>query len=191
MKVYQMKETLSSYDGSITIEKGKLVMFQTKDRLVTLNGKTAIVQGTQIPQFICGCSYGFAPVDLKKYIKPCKFTCKDDEILIMEFRTDYHTYNAIGYNPHELYKKIIKMYNWYSGQTYHTGNFHKASYDYDINITEDYSVSVYKINLNMCYWNDESEYRDANDKPYKTFCGNYFDLYTSDNPKTFPNKSMR
>ena len=103
MKVYITKADVISADGK-TIKTGKLVMAD-KDKITTLDGKISI----SIPTGT-----------IKNYIKPCKLTCTANEVLFMEFKTDYHTYNAIGANPHEMYKKIIKMYNGYSGQKFDT-----------------------------------------------------------------------
>ena len=192
MTVYLLKKALSSYDNAITIEKGKLVMSDGKTTIKTLNGKSVILFDKKaISEYICGTSYGHSDQKISNYIKPCKFTCNDDETLIMELQTNYHTYNAIGRNPHEMYQKIIRMYNSYSGQNYNTGNFHKAHYDYNITLVEEYPIHVHKININMCYWDDESEFRNETDSAYRTSCGNYWNLYVNDCERVFPNKSMK
>ena len=189
MKVYITISDVISADGKQTIKTGKLVMAY-KAKITTLDGKIAIDINAGM---------------LKNYIKPCKLTCTANEILIMEFRTDYHTYYAIGQNPHIMYQKIIKRYNGNSGQKFNTGNFHNGTYDYDTKISDDYSVNITKLNIEDCiYWDDESEFRDNegltkdrnmwldNKKSNKiVFCGNWFDLYKSNNPKCFPNKTMK
>lgn len=193
MKICIMKKTLSDYSGSVTIEKGKLCIVKA-DRIETLNGKTVIQnrQHDYIPEHINGTDYGTTKETLRNYYKPCKFTCSDDEVLIMQLETDYHTYYAVGQNPHEMYKKIVRMYNGFSGQKYHTGNFHTASYDYDMRLAEMYEISVYRVKTDLFYWHDESSvYSDINDKNGGIYCGNYWNLYTEDNPKVFPNKSMK
>ena len=94
MKVYLTKKDVVSADGKQTIKTGKLVMADN-GKITTLNGKTEILIPTRA---------------LKNYIQPCKLTCTANEILIMEFRTDYHTYYAIGQNPHTMYQRIINKY---------------------------------------------------------------------------------
>lgn len=188
MKVYITKSDVISADGK-KIGTGKLVMAD-KEKITTLNGKTEIL----IPAGL-----------LKNYIKPCKLTCTANEVLIMEFNTDYHTYYALGRNPHLMYKKIIRLYNGNSGQNYNTGNFHKASYGYDNAISEEYAMRITKLNIDdSIYWDDETEFRDSeglsvdrnswlgNKKSNKiTACGDWFNLYTESNPKCFPNKTMK
>ena len=95
MKVYITKSDVISDDGKSIIKSGKLVMAD-KAKITTLDGKIVIDANAGM---------------LKNYIKPCKLTCTANEILIMEFRTDYHTYYAIGQNPHIMYQKIIKKLN--------------------------------------------------------------------------------
>lgn len=183
MEIRILTNDISSYDGKAQIKKGKLVIVEGHE-ISTLNRKTTI-----------GCTDS----EVKNYTKACKLTCKKDEILIMHFRSDYHDYYAIGKNPHEMYKKIIRMWNRNADSNYNTSNFHKQEY------FNDYSAMVTKINIEDCiYWDDESDYRDSeelsmdrnvwlgNKKSNKiTNCGNWFDLYRNNNPKCFPNKSMR
>ena len=182
MKVYLTKTDVVSADGNQAIKSGKLVM-ANKEKITTLDGKIEIA----IPKG-----------SLKNYTRACKFTCTADEILIMEFRTDFHTYMAIGQNPLLMYKKIIKLYNGYSGQNYNANNFHNGLYEDNLNtkISDNYSVVVTKVKTDCVYWDDGSDYYDMSDKypPYSkstVCCGDWFDLYNSNNPKCFPNKSMK
>ena len=191
MKICIMKKTLSDYTGSVTIEKGKLIIVES-DRIKTIDGKKVIVQREHktIPEYICGVEYGTVTKGLKYCYSSCNFTCQEGEILIMTLSTDFHSYYAIGQNPYEMYKKIIKMYNGYSGQKFTDKDFHKGIYDYGIKISDEYPLNIYKCSADLIYFDDESYgFRNKYDKE-NYFCGNYWDLYKSDDTRVFPNTTM-
>lgn len=177
MKFYIMKQDLYSYDGSVKIEKGKLVT-ANKYEISTLNHKTVIrnanEQHLQIPQYINGTSYGWAKYTLENYTRVCKkLSCNDDEILIMNFITGgWHDFYAIGNNPHEMYKKLIKLFNHAEGTNYNTRTI--KSYEF----FDDFQIKVSKVSINnLCYARE----RDTDDKYFNkeaVYIGNYMGLYS-------------
>ena len=155
MNTYIAKKDICYADGTIAIEAGKLVLAE-KHELSKLNGKGTI---------------SVSPSELKDLLKPCPLTLKDGEILVMELRTDYHTYHAMGRNPMDMYRKIIMMYNRNASSNYNTSNFHKEEYMHD------YHCLVYKVNADLFYFDDEYFSMGESGDKRAVEIGDWFSLY--------------
>lgn len=167
-------EPIESCDGSVRIEKGKLVIVTKRTKasgceVTTLSGKTTIGIGNNI-----------------KSLAHCPLTCNDHEVLFMELRTDYHTYTAIGRNPVEMYRKIVWMYNRNAGTSYTTANIFRQQY------FDDYQCYVSKIDTDLVWFDDEYQsFSEGNPGKSKNI-GDWFCLYRDPSyGKDYFKKSMR
>ena len=173
-QVRMVKEAIVSFDGSARIEPNTLVIVTKRTKtsgyeVSTLSGNLTIGLGNKLDR-----------------LAACPLTCKENEVLFMELRTDYHTYTAIGRNPMEMYRKIVWMYNRNAGSSYTTANIFRQEY------FDDYHCFVWKVSTDLVWFDDEyqsfSEGNPAHAKPV----GDWFNLYR--NPthgKDYYNKSMK
>ena len=150
---------IESYDGTVRIEKGKLVIVTKRTKtsgyeVTTLSNKTTIGIGIKL--------YNLAT---------CPLTCSDNELLFMEMRTDYHTYTAIGRNPVEMYKKIVWMYNRNASSNYTTANIFKQEY------FDDYHCYVHKVDSSLIWFDDEYQSFQEGKGSDHIAIGDWFSLY--------------
>ena len=135
---------IEAFDGTVLIEKGKLV-------IVTKRTPTAAYEVTTLSGKTVGISKRL------DNLATCPLTCKENELLFMELRTDYHTYTAIGRNPVEMYKKIVWMYNRNASSHYTTANIFKQEY------FDDYHCNVWKLDCDLTWYDDEyNSFGEAN-----------------------------
>lgn len=165
---------IEAFDGTVLIEKGKLVIVTKRTpaaayEVTTLSGKTV------------GISKRLDNLAI------CPLTCKENELLFMELRTDYHTYTAIGRNPVEMYKKIVWMYNRNASSHYTTANIFKQEY------FDDYHCNVYKVDAELMWFDDEYQsFREGSGSDHSEI-GDWFSLYRKSTlwGKDYFKKSMR
>lgn len=152
-------DAIESFDGSARIEKGKLVIVTKRTpaagyEVTTLSGKTTIGIGKKL--------YNLAS---------CPLTYKENELLFMELRTDYHTYSAFGRNPVEMYKKIVWMYNRNASSSYTTANIFRQEY------FDDYHCYLWKVDSDLTWFDDEYQSFNERNSAGAVRIGDWFSLY--------------
>ena len=150
---------IESYDGSVRIDKGKLVIVTKRTKasgyeVTTLSGKTTIGIGDRLD--------GLAA---------CPLTCNEREVLFMELRTDYHTYSTFGRNPVDMYRKIVWMYNRNASSSYTTANIFRQEY------FDDYHCMVYKADADLTWFDDEYNSLRERNPSGSSEIGDWFSLY--------------
>lgn len=168
------KEAIEAFDGSVRIEPNKLVIVTKRTKtsgyeVSTLSGNVTIGIGNKLDK-----------------LAACPLTCKEDELLFMELRTDYHTYTALGRNPMEMYRKIVWMYNRNAGASYTTANLFRQEY------FNDYQCLVWKVSADLVWFDDEYQSFNEGNPSRAKGIGDWFSLYRgSSYGKDYFKKSMR
>jgi hypothetical protein len=168
-------EPIESFDGSSCIPKGKLVIVTKRTpasgyEVTTLSGKTTIGIGNRLTS-----------------LSACPLTCKENELLYMELRTDYHTYSAFGRNTVEMYKKIVWMYNRNASSSYTTANIFRQEY------FDEYHCFVWKVDSNLTWFDDEYQSFNESNPTKASRIGDWFSLYRKSTMfgKDYFNKTMK
>ena len=93
---------------------------------------------------------------------------KQGQIYAMELQTGYHRYWSIGMSPKDMFKHLVKMYNWNAHSGYNSSTFRKLCK------TDDYYVYLYKFNVNEPFGFDDDCQSIGTRGGIEL--GNYFDI---------------
>ena len=75
---------------------------------------------------------------------------KPGQLYAMWLQTGYHNYHAFGTDPKEMFKHIVKMYNWNANSGYNSATIRKLCK------TEEYYVYLFKFNIGDPFGFDDS-----------------------------------
>lgn len=107
-------------------------------------------------------------------LKVCSLTMKEGEILVGEFKSEYHMYHAFGYNVLDIVNRIVHMYNGYAYNEKYTARrlaLDKDTYN---------ALYIYKVPIENLFMDEEYNCLSAH---HENECiGDYFSKYRTANP---------